>query len=102
MLYKGCAQDSDMIPVFSDNTTVFQALPCCCAENTADFGIVVSYDTAGRLCAGDVCFFTIQNSAADGSIVLVSPDEYSWKIVLYNNSQPQNIIAACTALHGSI
>jgi len=91
-----------LIPVFDDDASLYQTFSLCSTEQKSDFGIILSSDTAGRLCAGDVCFFNIQNTAEKNSIVLVNTNEYDWDIVLYDDSQPHNIIAACTEVRCSI
>ena len=93
---------STFIPLFREDDVTAYPLSASAEETLPHFGIVLPYDVSERISEGDICFFTIADSAAEGNTVIAVSGDGEEKIVQYSAGSDYMVIAVCTGLRRSI
>ena len=97
--------EKDQIPVFnSDFSLAFkEAVTEELYTRQCAFGIILPYDISPRIKSGDICFFSLDNSAEKESIVFYAYDNCNGQISIYKEyDADMQIIAVCQLLHSKL
>lgn len=97
--------EKDQLPVFNyDFSLIFkEAVTEELSARKCAFGIILPYDISPRIKAGDICFFSLDNSAEKESIVFYAYDNCNGQISIYKEyDADMHIIAVCQLLHSKL